>query len=111
VGVVSLGNVDILVCFGPEVDPYFSILMLDASVGWRRAWFLLGNDAERRSLCLRVAIPSPTPTGSTVWLRLTSTGCNPYWRSSGRCCKGDWWVQKFCGLFSAVGFNRFINEG
>jgi hypothetical protein len=31
-GAVALGNVDILVCFGPEVDPYFSILMPDPPV-------------------------------------------------------------------------------
>jgi hypothetical protein len=31
-----------------------------------------------RSPHLRVAVPSPIPTGSTVWLGLTFTGCNPY---------------------------------
>jgi hypothetical protein len=32
-GVAALGNVDILVRSGLEVDPYFSILMLDPPVG------------------------------------------------------------------------------
>jgi hypothetical protein len=44
--VVALGNVDILVCSGNEVDPYFSILMPNPPVGWRRAWFLLRNDTD-----------------------------------------------------------------
>jgi hypothetical protein len=35
-----------LACYGPEVDPYFSILMPDTPVGWWRAWFLLRNDAD-----------------------------------------------------------------
>jgi hypothetical protein len=43
---VALGNVDILVRSRPEVDPYFSILMPDYPVGWRRAWFLLRNDVD-----------------------------------------------------------------
>jgi hypothetical protein len=44
--VVTLGNVDILVCSGPEVDPYFSIMMSDPPVGWWRGWFFLRNDAD-----------------------------------------------------------------
>jgi hypothetical protein len=64
----------------------------------------------RRSPCLRVVVPSPIPTGSMVWLGLTSTGCNPCWRSSGDCYKGDWRTQKLCGLFSAAGFDCFVNK-
>jgi hypothetical protein len=40
-----LGSVDIYVQFGPDVDPYFLILKLDRPVRWRRAWFLLRDDA------------------------------------------------------------------
>jgi hypothetical protein len=46
VGAVSLGNVDILVHSGPEADSYFSILLPDPSVKWRKAWFLVKNDAN-----------------------------------------------------------------
>jgi hypothetical protein len=42
----ALGNVNILFQSGPEVDPYFSILMPDPSVGWRRARFLSRNFAD-----------------------------------------------------------------
>jgi hypothetical protein len=45
-GAVALGSVDILVCSGMKVDPYFSILLPDPLVGWRRAWFLLRNDSD-----------------------------------------------------------------
>jgi hypothetical protein len=43
-GVAALGNVDILVRSKPEVDPYFSIMMPDPPVGWRRARFLRRNE-------------------------------------------------------------------
>jgi hypothetical protein len=43
---VVLGNVHILVHSGPEIDPYFSIPLPDPLVGWRKAWFLLRNDAD-----------------------------------------------------------------
>jgi hypothetical protein len=43
---VALGNVDISVCSGPEVDPYFYILMPDPPIGWQTAWFLLRNDTD-----------------------------------------------------------------
>jgi hypothetical protein len=49
-----LGNMDISVHSGPKDDPYFSILMPDPLIGWRRAWFLLRNDADA---------PLPTFTG------------------------------------------------
>jgi hypothetical protein len=49
------GNVDIFVRFGPQVDPYFLILMPNPSFGWRRAWFLLRNNAD---------VPLPMFTGS-----------------------------------------------
>jgi hypothetical protein len=45
-GAASLGNVDILVHSGPEADSYFSILLPDPSVKWRKAWFLVKNDAN-----------------------------------------------------------------
>jgi hypothetical protein len=35
---MALGNVDILVRSGPEVDPYFSIPIPDPPVRWHRAW-------------------------------------------------------------------------
>jgi hypothetical protein len=35
--VAVLGSVDIYVQSGPEVDPYFLILMPDPLIGWRRA--------------------------------------------------------------------------
>jgi hypothetical protein len=43
---VALGCVDISVCSGLEIDPYFSIPLPDPLVGWRKAWFLLRNDAD-----------------------------------------------------------------
>jgi hypothetical protein len=43
VGVAALGSVDILVRSGPEIAPFFSILLLDPLVGWQKAWFLLRN--------------------------------------------------------------------
>jgi hypothetical protein len=51
---VALGNMDILVRSGPEVDHYFSIPTPDPPVGWWRAWFLLRNDAD---------VPLPMFTG------------------------------------------------
>jgi hypothetical protein len=81
--VVALGNVDILVHFRPEVDPYFSVLMLDPPIGWRRTWFLLRNDADEPLPAFTGGCPIPIPTGSMVWLELTSTGCYPCLRSSG----------------------------
>jgi hypothetical protein len=52
---VALGNVDIFIQSRPEVDHYFPILMPDPPIGWRRAWFLLRNDANA---------PLPAFTGS-----------------------------------------------
>jgi hypothetical protein len=67
---VALGNVDIFVRFRPKVDPYFSVLMPGPLVGWRRAWFLLRDDAD-----------AP--------LKQTSKGYSTYGRLFGDCCKGD----------------------
>jgi hypothetical protein len=33
------GSVDILVCFGSGVDPYFRLSMSNPPVGWRKEWF------------------------------------------------------------------------
>jgi hypothetical protein len=60
-GAAALGNVDISVRSRPEVDPYFSILMLDPSVWWRRAWLLLRNDADAPLLMFMAARPIPHP--------------------------------------------------
>jgi hypothetical protein len=51
--------VDISVRFGLEVDPYFSILMLDPLVGWQRARFLLRNDIDAPLLTFMGGCPIP----------------------------------------------------
>jgi hypothetical protein len=79
-------------------------------VVWQKACFILRNDGKVSLPHLRVAVPSPIPTGSSVWLGLTSTCCNPCWKSSGDSCKGDRPTWKFCRLFSATGFSHFISE-
>jgi hypothetical protein len=53
--------VDILFHSGLEVDPYFSILMPDPPVGWRRAWFLLKNDADMPLPMFKGGCPIPHP--------------------------------------------------
>jgi hypothetical protein len=73
----ALGNVHTVLRSTPEVDPYFFILMPDPLTGWRRAWFLLRNDADALLPPFTDGHPSPSPTRSTVWLELTSTGYNP----------------------------------
>jgi hypothetical protein len=60
-GATTLGNVDILVCFGPEADPYFSILVPDPPLGWRRAWFLLRNDTDAPLFAFTGVRPIPSP--------------------------------------------------
>jgi hypothetical protein len=60
-GAAALGNVDILVCSGPEVDPNFSILMPDPLVGWPRTWFLLRNDANMLLPVFTGGRPIPHP--------------------------------------------------
>jgi hypothetical protein len=45
-GAMPLGNVDILVHSRPKVARYFSIPLPNPPVRWRRAWFLLRNDAN-----------------------------------------------------------------
>jgi hypothetical protein len=57
-------------------------------VMWQKACFILRNDGKVSLPHLRVAVPSPIPTGSSVWLGLTSTCCNPCWKSSGILAKG-----------------------
>jgi hypothetical protein len=46
IAAVALDSVDISVCFGPNIDPYFSISLLDPSVVWRKAWILQRNEAD-----------------------------------------------------------------
>jgi hypothetical protein len=58
---VALGNVDILVRSRPRVDPYFSILLLDPSIRWRKAWFLLKNDADMSLPAFMGGRPIPHP--------------------------------------------------
>jgi hypothetical protein len=60
-GAAALGNVDILVYSGPEVDPNFSILMSDPLVGWRRTWFLLRNGADTLFPVFMGGCPIPHP--------------------------------------------------
>jgi hypothetical protein len=43
------------------VDPYFSILMPDPPVGWRRAWFLLRNNANELLPMFTSGRPVPHP--------------------------------------------------
>jgi hypothetical protein len=56
-----MGGMDISARSGPEVDPYFSILMRDPSVGWWRAWFLLRKDADESLPTLMGGRPVPCP--------------------------------------------------
>jgi hypothetical protein len=80
---VPLGSVDILVHSRPEVAPYFC-----GSVGGKPGSY--GRMMPMRSSPrVWVAVPSPILTRSMVWPRLTSTGCNPCFRLSRDCCKGD----------------------
>jgi hypothetical protein len=58
---VALGNVDILVCSGPKVDPYFSIPMPDPPIGWQRTWFLLSNNADASLPLFTSGHPVPQP--------------------------------------------------
>jgi hypothetical protein len=60
-GAAALGNVDILVHSGPEVDPNFFVLMPDPPVGWRRTWFLLRNDADTPLPMFMGGHPIPHP--------------------------------------------------
>jgi hypothetical protein len=60
-GAAALGNVDILVYSRPEVDPYFSIPMLDPPIGWWRAWYLLRNDADALLPAFTGGCPVPHP--------------------------------------------------
>jgi hypothetical protein len=53
--------VDILVRSRTRVDPYFSILLLDPSVRWRKAWFLLKNDADTSLPVFMGGRPIPHP--------------------------------------------------
>jgi hypothetical protein len=64
-----LGSVDIYVQFGPDVDPYFLILKLDRPVRWRRAWFLLRDDAVLLLPAFMGSTSSPIPSGVTVWIK------------------------------------------
>jgi hypothetical protein len=58
---IVLGSVDIYVRFGHEVNPYFLILMPDPPVGWRRAWFLLRDDADVPHPAFTSSHPIPYP--------------------------------------------------
>jgi hypothetical protein len=49
-------------CSGPTVDPNFSILMPEPSVGWWRAWFLLRNDANTLLPVFLGGCPIPHPS-------------------------------------------------
>jgi hypothetical protein len=53
--------VDILVHSSLEVDPYFSISMLNPPVGWRRAWFLLRNNTDAPIPVFMRGRPVPHP--------------------------------------------------
>jgi hypothetical protein len=44
--VVALGSVDISVRSGPDINLNFSILLPEPPIKWRKAWFLLRNDAN-----------------------------------------------------------------
>jgi hypothetical protein len=56
-----LGSVDIFVRFGPGVDPYFLLLMLDPPVRWRKVWFFLWNDADAPLPVFMGSRPIPQP--------------------------------------------------
>jgi hypothetical protein len=53
--------VNILIRSGPKVDPYFSVLMPDPPIRWRRAWFLLRNDANASLPTFTGSHPIPHP--------------------------------------------------
>jgi hypothetical protein len=41
-----MGNVDTSVCFDLGASSYFSFPQPDSPVRWRKAWFLLKNEAD-----------------------------------------------------------------
>jgi hypothetical protein len=57
-----LGGVDIYVWSGPKVDPYFLIPMPDPLIKWRRAWFLLRQDANMPLPVFMGSCPIPYPS-------------------------------------------------
>jgi hypothetical protein len=59
----TLGNVDIFVRSGLDIDPYFPILMPTPQVGWWKAWFLLWNDTDVPLSMLMGSCPVPHPNG------------------------------------------------
>jgi hypothetical protein len=58
---MALGYVDLLLRSGSRNDPYFCLPMSDPPVGWRKAWFLLRNDADVSLPTLTSGRPIPHP--------------------------------------------------
>jgi hypothetical protein len=85
----ALGSVDFFVQSGSRIDPYFCLPMFDPPVRWQKVWFFLRNNTDMPLPMVKAVAPSLNPNGGMVWLRDTSTGCNPCEMSSGSCYKVD----------------------
>jgi hypothetical protein len=60
-GAASLGSVDTSVCSSPRADSYFSILQHEAPIRWRKAWFLLKDEANAPLTTFMGSCPVPHP--------------------------------------------------
>jgi hypothetical protein len=59
--VASVGSVDISVCSSLEANSYFSFMQPSPPVGWRKAWFLLKNEADASFPVFMSGCPIPHP--------------------------------------------------
>jgi hypothetical protein len=108
--VVALGNVDILVCSGPEVDPNFSIPMPDPPVGWQRAWFLLRNDADAPLPTFIGGRPIPHPNWEYGVARANLHRLQSQMEIIQELIQRGLMGAEILQTFSAAGFYCFINE-
>jgi hypothetical protein len=106
----ALGNVDILVRSRLEVDPYFSILMSDPSVGWRRAWFLLRNDADAPLPVFTGGRPIPHPHWEYGVARADLHRLQPLLEVVRGLLDRGLTAAEILWTFLVVGLNRFVNE-
>jgi hypothetical protein len=108
--VASLGSVDILVCTGPGSDSYFSIPQPNSPVGWRKAWFLLKNEADTPLPVFTSGCPVPHLDWEHGMTRIDFPRLQPV--------LGTIWVLQQKGLTgegilrlsSTTGFSRFTSE-
>jgi hypothetical protein len=107
---MALGYVDLHLRSGSRNDPYLCLPMSDPPVGWRKAWFLLRNDADVSLPTLTSDRPIPHPNWGHDVAQVDLRRLQPLLKIIQGMLQRGIMGTEILRTLSAAGFNHFIGE-